>query len=70
MINIEDRLYTIEEYFAMVEESHLKIEYHRGQLFAQVVAPFLITSFPSTPLMRFTIPCLIKIALSSIAISN
>lgn len=31
---IEDRYYTKEEYFSLVEESDLKIEYHKGRIYA------------------------------------
>lgn len=34
MAAIEDRYYSKEEYFSLVAESDLKIEYHKGQLYA------------------------------------
>ncbi|MEZ5038904.1 MAG: Uma2 family endonuclease [Saprospiraceae bacterium] len=34
MAAIEDRYYSKEEYFSLVAESDLKIEYHKGQIYA------------------------------------
>lgn len=36
MKEIEDRTYTVEEYFALIEESDKKLEYHHGRIYTMV----------------------------------